>query len=387
MMARTSKDKEGKDLKKDTVADEKARLLDMTLANINSKFGKNSVMRMSDGSMDVESFPTGALTLDVALGGGWPKGRIVEIFGPESSGKTTLALHAMAEVQKAGGTVVLVDAEHAFDPTFAQNVGVDVDSLLISQPESGEDALEIVDQLIRSGTVSLIAVDSVAALVPKAELEGEIGQANVGQQARLMSQAMRKLPKNASRFNCTVLFLNQLRKKIGVLYGNPEVTAGGEALKYFSSIRVDLRRKEAIKGQDADIGIRVKANVKKNKVAAPHRLAEFDILFGSGISSLGCLLDAAEAVKVVERRGSWYYFGDSRLSQGRERTMEIVKESEELRSKIESETRAVLSGRNINQLYQKDSMVVDEVYAEGEGVLRTPVVEEEGPEEAEEEKY
>ncbi|GAB4818202.1 hypothetical protein N2152v2_005248 [Parachlorella kessleri] len=371
LQAKAAKVKEDLVSARDSTAEQRAKVLEATLKNINSQFGKNSVMRMSDApDLDVERSASGALTLDIALGGGWPKGRIVEIFGPESSGKTTVALHAMAEVQKAGGNVALIDAEHAFDPGFARKVGLDVDALAMCQPDNGEMALEITDQLIRSGAVDLIAVDSVAALVPRAELEGEIGQATIGLQARLMSQALRKLAGNASRHNCTVLFLNQLRQKVGVIYGNPEVTSGGESLKYYASVRVDLRVRERLQGPDGQVGIRVKATVKKNKVSAPYKQAEFDILFGSGISNLGCMLDAAEAIKVVERRGSWYYFGEVRLAQGREKALEAIKEDEALRSEIERKTRDRLAGKDINELYEGENLVVDEAFAEGEGVVR-----------------
>jgi recombination protein RecA len=317
----------------DPSSEARARALDQALREINSRFGKNSIMKLGAASFgEVQTSPSGALTLDLALGGGYPKGRVVEIYGPESSGKTTLALHAMAEVQRAGGNVALIDAEHAFDPVFAKHLGIDVDSLYLCQPDSGEMALEVADQLIRSSAVDMIAVDSVAALVPRAEIEGEIGQLQVGAQARLMSGALRKIAGNASRHNCTVVFLNQLRQKVGVIYGSPEVTSGGQALKYYASVRLEVRIKERISsGSDGQIGIRVKAKCTKNKVAPPYKLAEFDILFGTGISATGCLLDAAEAVDVVQRRGSYYYFGDQRLGQGREKTMETLKSDNELR--------------------------------------------------------
>lgn len=278
-----------------------------------------------------QSTPSGALTLDLALGGGYPKGRVIEIYGPESAGKTTLALHALAEVQKSGGNVALIDAEHAFDPVFAKHLGVDIDSLYLCQPDSGEMALEVADQLIRSSAMDMIAVDSVAALVPRAEIEGEIGQLQVGAQARLMSAALRKIAGNASRHNCSIIFLNQLRQKVGVIYGSPEVTSGGQALKYYSSVRMEVRIKERIAGSDGQIGIRVKARCTKNKVAPPYKLAEFDVLFGSGISANGCLLDAAEAIGVIARRGSYYFFGDARLGQGREKTLETLKTDDALR--------------------------------------------------------
>ncbi|KAL4855985.1 Protein RecA [Chlorella vulgaris] len=353
-----------------------ARALDSVLKEINSRFGKNSIMKMGSANFgEVVTTPTGALTLDLALGGGYPKGRVVEIYGPESSGKTTLALHAMAEVQKQGGTVALIDAEHAFDALFAKRLGLNVDDMVLCQPDCGEMALETVDSLIRSSAVDLIAIDSVAALVPRAELEGEIGQVQVGAQARLMSGALRKVAGNASKHNCTIIFLNQLRQKVGVIYGSPEVTSGGMALKYYASVRLEVRIKEKISaGAEGQVGIRVKANVKKNKVAPPYKLAEFDILFGSGISAVGCMLDAAEAVAVVQRRGSWYYFGEQRLAQGRDKTLDVIKEDGELRGKIESQTRQVLSGKDINDLYEDEQApAVEESFAEGDGVLREAV--------------
>lgn len=361
------------EVKTDGSLEAKARALDMALKEINARFGKNSIMKLGSTEFgEVQTTPSGALTLDLALGGGYPKGRVVEIYGPESSGKTTLALHAMAEVQRGGGSVALIDAEHAFDPVFAKHLGLDVEKLLLCQPDSGEMALEVADQLIRSSAVDMIAVDSVAALVPRAEIEGEIGQLQIGAQARLMSSALRKLSGNASRHNCTVIFLNQLRQKVGVIYGSPEVTAGGQALKYYSSVRLDVRIKEKIAGADGQVGIRVKSKCVKNKVAPPYKLAEFDILFGSGISSTGCLLDAAEAVAVVARRGSWYYFGEQRLAQGRDKTLEVLKEDESLRTTIDCQTRKILSGKDINDIYD-DAPLVDEAMAEGDGVLRTEV--------------
>jgi recombination protein RecA len=345
------------------------------LKEINSRFGKNSIMKLGAHTFgEVQTSPTGALTLDLALGGGYPKGRVVEIYGPESSGKTTLALHAMAEVQKAGGNVALIDAEHAFDPVFAKRLGVDIDALYLCQPDSGEMALEVADQLIRSSAIDMIAVDSVAALVPRAEIEGEIGQLQVGAQARLMSAALRKIAGNASRHDCTVIFLNQLRQKVGVIYGSPEVTSGGQALKYYASVRLEVRIKERItSGADGQVGIRVKAKCTKNKVAPPYKLAEFDILFGSGISALGCLLDAAEAVQVVQRRGSWYYMGETRLAQGRDKTLEALKEDVAAREKVEALTRQALEGKDVNDLYDDAGPVVDEAFAEGDGVERTKV--------------
>jgi recombination protein RecA len=350
----------------------RAKALEQALKEINGRFGKNSVMKLGANTFgEVVSTPSGALTLDLALGGGYPKGRVIEIYGPESAGKTTLALHALAEVQKSGGNVALIDAEHAFDPVFAKHLGVDIDSLYLCQPDSGEMALEVADQLIRSSAMDMIAVDSVAALVPRAEIEGEIGQLQVGAQARLMSAALRKIAGNASRHNCSIIFLNQLRQKVGVIYGNPEVTSGGQALKYYSSVRIEVRIKERISaGSDGQIGIRVKSKITKNKVAPPYKLAEFDILFGSGISSNGCLLDAAEAVGVVQRRGSYYFYGDERLGQGREKTLETFKTNESLRDTIDAQTRQELIGTDVNDMYD---VPVPSVSAEGEDVERVVV--------------
>lgn len=352
----------------------RAKALEQALKEINGRFGKNSVMKLGANTFgEVVSTPSGALTLDLALGGGYPKGRVIEIYGPESAGKTTLALHALAEVQKSGGNVALIDAEHAFDPVFAKHLGVDIDSLYLCQPDSGEMALEVADQLIRSSAMDMIAVDSVAALVPRAEIEGEIGQLQVGAQARLMSAALRKIAGNASRHNCSIIFLNQLRQKVGVIYGNPEVTSGGQALKYYSSVRIEVRIKERISaGSDGQIGIRVKSKITKNKVAPPYKLAEFDILFGSGISSNGCLLDAAEAVGVVQRRGSYYFYGDERLGQGREKTLETLKTNESLRDAIDAQTRQELIGTDVNDMYD---VPAPSVSAEAEGVERVVVTE------------
>ncbi|MFM2157673.1 MAG: recombinase RecA, partial [Cyanobacteriota bacterium] len=301
---------------------ERDKALGLVLNQIERNFGKGSIMRLGDASrMRIETSPTGALTLDLALGGGYPKGRVVEIYGPESSGKTTLTLHAIAEVQRRGGVAAFVDAEHALDPVYAAALGVDIENLLVSQPDTGEMALEIVDQLVRSAAVDIVVVDSVAALTPRAEIEGEMGDLAVGSQARLMSQAMRKITGNIGKSGCTVIFLNQLRQKIGVTYGNPETTTGGNALKFYASVRLDIRRIQTLKRGTEEYGIRAKVKVAKNKVAPPFRIAEFDILFGRGISSVGCLLDLAEENGVVVRKGAWYSYEGDNIGQGRDNTI------------------------------------------------------------------
>ena len=303
-------------------AGERDKALGLVLNQIERNFGKGSIMRLGDASrMRIETTPTGALTLDLALGGGYPKGRVVEVYGPESSGKTTLTLHAIAEVQRRGGVAAFVDAEHALDPVYAAALGVDIENLLVSQPDTGEMALEIVDQLVRSAAVAIVVVDSVAALTPRAEIEGEMGDLAVGAQARLMSQAMRKITGNIGKSGCTVIFLNQLRQKIGVTYGNPETTTGGNALKFYASVRLDIRRIQTLKRGTEEYGIRAKVKVAKNKVAPPFRIAEFDILFGRGISTIGCLLDLAEETGVVVRKGAWYSYEGDNIGQGRDNTI------------------------------------------------------------------
>ena len=292
--------------------------------------------------MRVEMIPTGALTLDMALGGGLPKGRVIEIYGPESSGKTTVALHAVAQVQQSGGIAAFVDAEHALDPIYAAALGVDIDNLYVSQPDTGEMALEIVDQLVRSSAVDLVVVDSVAALVPRAEIEGEMGDTHVGLQARLMSQALRKITGSIGKSNCTVIFLNQLRLKIGVTYGNPETTTGGNALKFYASVRLDIRRIQTLKKGSEEYGIRAKVKVAKNKVAPPFRIAEFDVIFGQGISRLGCLLDVAEETGIVTRRGAWYSYEGDNIGQGRDNTIQRLKEDPKFAQTIEQQVRQQL---------------------------------------------
>ena len=316
---------------------EKQKALDLVLGQIEKSHGKGAIMKLGAATgMKVETISTGALTLDLALGGGLPKGRVIEIYGPESSGKTTLALHAIAEIQKHGGTAAFVDAEHALDPLYSSKLGVDIDNLLISQPDTGEMALEIVDQLVRSMAVDIVVIDSVAALVPRAEIEGEMGDSHMGLQARLMSQALRKITGNIGRSNCTVIFLNQLRQKIGVVYGSPEVTTGGTALKFYASVRLDIRKQETLKKGTEDYGNHVKVKVVKNKVAPPFRVAEFDIIFGKGISVAGCLLDVAEEIDILTRKGAWYSYKGENVAQGREKVLKHLEENPELFKEIET---------------------------------------------------
>ena len=323
---------------------ERDKALGLVLNQIERNFGKGSIMRLGDASrMRVETVSTGALTLDLALGGGYPKGRVVEVYGPESSGKTTLTLHAIAEVQRRGGVAAFVDAEHALDPVYAAALGVDIENLLVSQPDTGEMALEIVDQLVRSAAVDIVVVDSVAALTPRAEIEGEMGDLAVGSQARLMSQAMRKITGNIGKSGCTVIFLNQLRQKIGVTYGNPETTTGGNALKFYASVRLDIRRIQTLKRGTEEYGIRAKVKVAKNKVAPPFRIAEFDILFGRGISTLGCLLDMAEETGVVTRKGAWYSYDGDNIGQGRDNTITWLEQNPEKKEEIEALVRRRLT--------------------------------------------
>lgn len=341
---------------------QKKAALDGVLNQIERSYGRGSIQRLGDAeSMRVASIGSGSLTLDAALGGGYPKGRVVEIYGPESSGKTTLALHAIAQSQKSGGTAAFVDAEHALDPAYAASLGVDIDSLLVSQPDSGEMALDIVDQLVRSAAVDVIVVDSVAALVPRAELEGDMSDAQIGLQARLMSKAMRKITGSLSLSQCTVIFLNQLRSKVGVIYGSPEVTSGGNALKFYASVRLDTRRKEILPDNQ---GIRVKVKVVKNKVAAPFKAVNLDILFGSGIDTMGCMLDAAVDLDIVERRGSWYAYRGDRLAQGRQNVVEMLKVDEKLAAQLEGDVREALSGLvtgSVDKTVDTDGMLLDDV--------------------------
>jgi recombination protein RecA len=324
---------------------DKAKIVELTTGEIEKKFGKGSIMRYGEGGpkLELEVIPTGVLALDAALGiGGIPRGRIIEIYGPESSGKTTLALQIIAESQALGGIVAFIDAEHALDPTYAARLGVDIDEVLVSQPDTGEQALEICDMLVRSGAIDCIVIDSVAALVPRAEIEGEIGDTSVGLQARLMSQALRKLAGSLSKSNTTCIFINQLREKIGVMYGSPEVTTGGRALKFFSSVRIDIRKIDTIKKGTDIVGNRVRAKVVKNKVASPFRQAEFDIMYGFGASKEGCILDLAVEEGIVRKSGAWYNYGEERLGQGREAVKDLLRETPKLREEIELKTRTSL---------------------------------------------
>ncbi len=323
--------------------EDKLRALDAAIAQIEKQYGKGSVMKLGDNSahMKVETVPTGSLSLDIALGqGGLPKGRIIEIYGPESSGKTTVALHAVAEVQKAGGIAGFIDAEHALDPVYAANIGVDIDNLYISQPDNGEQALEITETMVRSGAVDIVIVDSVAALVPKAEIDGDMGDSHVGLQARLMSQALRKLTAVISKSNCIVIFINQLREKVGVMFGNPETTTGGRALKFYSSVRLDVRRIESLKQQGEIIGNRTRIKVVKNKIAPPFREAEFDIMFGEGISREGDILDIATSQDIINKSGAWYAYLGEKIGQGRENAKAFLKQNPDVCAEIEAQVRA-----------------------------------------------
>ena len=342
---------------------DKEKALNLVLKQIERNFGKGAIMRLGDATqMKVETLSTGALTLDVALGGGLPKGRIIEIYGPESSGKTTLALHAIAETQKAGGVAAFVDAEHALDPTYSAALGVDIENLLVAQPDNGESALEIVDQLVRSAAVDLVVIDSVAALVPRAEIEGEMGDNQIGLQARLMSKALRKIAGNIGKSASTVIFLNQLRQKIGVTYGNPEVTTGGTALKFYASVRLDIRRIQTLKkGNEGEYGIRAKVKVAKNKVAPPFRIAEFDIIFGSGISRIGCMVDMAEENDVIIRKGAWYSYNGENIGQGRDNSLKYLEENPEVAIEIEQLLKDKLAeGKVVSNGSSSEIEIIDE---------------------------
>lgn len=338
--------------------DEKNKALEAALNQIQKQFGKGSIMKLGDDDsiVSVESIPTGSVSLDVATGiGGIPKGRIIEIFGPESSGKTTLTLHIIAEAQKKGGKAAFIDAEHALDPEYAKKLGVDVDELLVSQPDTGEQALEICEMLVRSGAIDVVVVDSVAALVPRAEIQGEMGDSHVGLQARLMSQALRKLAGAINKSNTSAIFINQLREKVGVMYGNPEVTTGGRALKFYSSMRIDIRRIETIKMGDQMLGNRTRAKIVKNKVAPPFKQAEFDIMYGEGISKLGDLVDVAASEGIVEKAGSWYSYEGNKIGQGRENVKAYLKENPKIAEKIEVQVYEAINGTK-----KDDELKVDE---------------------------
>lgn len=326
------------------------KALESALVNIRKQFGEGAVMRLGQNStLNVEAIPTGSLSLDLALGiGGLPRGRIIEIYGPESSGKTTLALHCVAEAQKMGGNAAFIDVEHALDPIYSSNLGVDIDSLLVSQPDTGEQALEITEALVRSGAIDIIVIDSVAALVPRAEIEGDMGDAHVGLQARLMSQALRKLAGCISKSNCVAIFINQLREKVGVMYGNPEVTPGGRALKFYSSVRLDIRKIETLKNGTDVVGSRTRAKVVKNKVAPPFRIAEFDIMYGTGIARDGELIDLAVQLGIVQKSGAWFSYNGDRLGQGRENSKKFISEDPKLSAEIEAKVR-----ENVDKLFAK----------------------------------
>ena len=337
--------------------EEKQKALAIALAGIEKDFGKGAVIRMGDRQVrDIEVIPTGCMDLDLALGvGGLPRGRVVEIYGPESSGKTTVALHVVAEAQKMGGLAAFIDAEHALDPVYAKKLGVNVDELYVSQPDTGEQALEICEALVRSGAIDVVVIDSVAALVPKAEIDGDMGDAFVGLQARLMSQALRKLTGVVNKTNCVCIFINQLREKVGVMYGNPETTPGGRALKFYSSVRIDIRRGEQLKENGSVIGNRTKAKVVKNKVAPPFRIAEFDILYGEGISREGSLLDNAVKLEIIQKSGSWFSYGDLRIAQGRDNTRKYLRENPEVAAEIEALVRKEMLGGGIPVEAEADS--------------------------------
>ena len=337
-----------KNTEETNASSEKLKALQAAMAKIEKDFGRGSVMKLGDEQIeDVEVIPTGSLALNAALGvGGYPKGRIIEIYGPESSGKTTLAIHAIAEAQKAGGIAAFIDAEHAFDRFYAKKLGVDVDELLISQPDNGEQALEIADQLIRSSAIDIIVIDSVAALTPKAEIEGDMGDNKVGLQARLVSQALRKLTSTISKTNTTCIFINQLREKIGVMFGNPETTTGGNALKFYASVRLDIRRVTTLKDGDTPIGNQVRVKIVKNKVAPPFRKAEFEITFGEGISHVGEIVDLGVELGIIKKSGSWFSYGETRLGQGRDAVKKVIKDNPELSAELEEKIAEALKERN-----------------------------------------
>ena len=354
------------------VKEDKLKALDAALTQIEKQYGKGSVMKLGDSAarMNIETTPTGSLSLDIALGlGGVPKGRIIEVYGPESSGKTTVALHMVAEVQKLDGIAGFIDAEHALDPVYAKNIGVDVDNLYISQPDNGEQALEIAETMVRSGAIDIVIIDSVAALVPKAEIDGDMGDSHVGLQARLMSQALRKLTACISKSNCVVIFINQLREKVGVMFGNPETTTGGRALKFYSSIRLDVRRIESLKQSGEIIGNRTRIKVVKNKIAPPFKEAEFDIMFGKGISREGDVLDLAAKVEIVEKSGAWYAYNKEKIGQGRENAKIFLKNNPEIMAEIDAKVRAFYK---IGTADESESAALPEDTAEAESSMTAP---------------
>lgn len=333
--------------------EEKLKALDSVLAQIEKAYGKGSIMKLgaNAGNTEIEVIPTGCLSLDLALGiGGLPRGRIIEIYGPESSGKTTVALHAVAQAQKAGGIAAFIDAEHALDPVYAKHLGVNLDELYVSQPDTGEQALNIVDSLVRSSAVDIIIIDSVAALTPKAEIEGEVGDSVVGAQARLMSQALRKLAGITNKSNTCVVFINQLREKVGVMFGNPEVTTGGKALKFYASIRIDVRKTEVLKDTEGAAGNRTRAKVVKNKLAPPFRQAEFDIMFGEGVSQEGCLIDLGVQYDVIKKSGAWFSYNDNKVANGKEKMRQFLKDNPELASEIEAKIRLAAKGTSVDEV-------------------------------------
>ena len=345
------------------ISEERKKALDIAMAQIEKNFGKGSVMKLGEVSnVSVDSIPSGALSLDIALGiGGYPRGRVIEIFGPESSGKTTLALHAIAEAQKLGGIAAFIDAEHALDPVYAKKLGVDVDNLVVSQPDTGEQALEITEQLIRSGAVDIITIDSVAALVPKAEIDGEMGDSHIGLQARLMSQALRKLTGVISKSKTVVIFINQLREKVGIMFGNPETTPGGRALKFYASVRLDIRKQEAIKVNGEVMGTRTKVKVVKNKVAPPFREAEFDIVYGHGISNEGCILDLASTLDIINKSGAWFAYNGQKIGQGRENAKQYLTDNPLIMKEIEKKVRD-----NFDKAFEKSMGEIPEAGVIGE---------------------
>lgn len=349
-------------MKESNLSKEKQEALHNVLSKIEKQYGEGSVMILGDDvKLDIDAIPTGSLALDIALGiGGIPKGRIIEVYGPESSGKTTLALHMLAEAQKMDGTGAFIDAEHALDPGYAKNLGVDVENLIISQPDTGEQALEITEALVRSNAVDLIIIDSVAALVPKAEIDGDMGAAQIGLQARLMSQALRKLTGAINKSKCTVVFINQLREKVGIMFGNPETTTGGRALKFYSSVRLDIRKSENIKKGDEIIGNRVRVKVVKNKIAPPFRQAEFDIMYGKGISSVGNILDVAAEADIVKKAGAWYSYGEERLGQGRENAKDFLEENPDILNEIDHKVRVYYNLLPDDEKNEEDTSTTNE---------------------------